>query len=109
MLATWSTLMPDFPPRRPGFKDGIGLAVIELVALGAAWYFLKLDPPLVAAIGAVIVVSALAPGKWGIVASSVGMFGIAALVQFYYKFTPLAIVLAIFGLISLGGLLRRKS
>jgi hypothetical protein len=99
--------MADVRVRDPAFKDRIRFAVIELMVLAAAWYFLKLDPPLVGALAVVFIVSAVVPGRWGIVASGVGMLGVAALVEFYYGFRPLAIVLVIFGLLSFAGLFRR--
>jgi len=87
----------------PSLKSRLGLAAIELVLVGVAWYVLKLDDLLAGAIAAVIVVSALLPGRWGVLASGLGMVGLAGLAEFHYGHRPLAIVLLVFGLVTLTG------
>lgn len=95
--------MSDTRSWSPKLKSRLGLAAIELALVGVAWYVLKLDDLLAGAIAAVILVSAALPGRWGVLASGLGMIGLAGLAQFHYGHGPLAIVLLVFGLVTLTG------
>ncbi len=87
----------------PNLRSRLGIAAIELVLVGVAWFVLKLDDLLAGAIAAVIVVATVVPGRLGTAASGLGMIGLAALVHFHYHNRPLAIVLLVFGVVTLTG------
>ena len=101
--------MSDTRNWTPNLKSRIGIAVVELALVGVAWYVLKLDDLLAGAIAAVIVVSTILPGRWSVLASGLGMIGLAGLAQFHYGHRPLAIVLLVFGVITLTGLMSKMS
>lgn len=84
-----------------GLGTRLGLTVIELAVLGAAWWYLKLDNVMAGAIAAVIVISNVLPPRWGNLASGIGMLGLAALAQVHYRQTPVALVLGVFGAVTL--------
>lgn len=81
----------------------LGVIALELALLGAVWSILKLDEVLALAIAAVIVAAGLLPAAWSGIASGVGMLALAALAWLYYGAAPVALVLAIFGAVSLAG------
>lgn len=92
---------PAVPPARTSFAGRLPLVLGELAVLGAAWWFLKLDPPLVGALAGVIALSVLVPERFDSLVTGVGMLGLAALVYFYYGARPLAAVLGVFALVML--------
>jgi len=86
-------------PGDGGFRSRLGGVAIGLLILGAAWWFLRLDWILTAAIAAVIVVGGLLPPIIGSFAGAAGWFGLAALVHFYYGARQLAMLLAVIGIV----------
>lgn len=88
-------------PARSSFARRLPMVLGELAVLGAAWWFMKLDPPLVGAIAGVIVLSVLVPERYDSLVTGVGMLGLASLVYFYYGARPLAAVLGVFALVML--------
>lgn len=110
MTETVPTSQTPSTARGDTLRQRLGTIAIELLLLAAVYYFLiRLKPLLLGAIVAVIVVTGLLPGRWGQLASGVGWLGLAALVFFNYGHAPLAIVLALFGIVSLGlGLARPR-
>lgn len=89
------------PPTRFSFVGRLPMVLGELAVLGAAWWFLKLDPPLAGAIAGVIVLSVLVPERYDSLVTGVGMLGLAALVYFYYGSRPLAAVMGVVALVML--------
>jgi hypothetical protein len=86
------------------------MVALELALLGAAWYLLQLRLYVVAAFGAVIIAGGLAPYRLSGIAWGVGLLGLAAGAYFYVGHQTLAILLALFGVVSLAsGIPRLKS
>lgn len=98
---------PDAPPAARVYRNEdrlsarLGMVALELAVLGAAWYLLPLPRIAVGAIAAVIIVGGIVPYRYGGIVSGIGLLGLAAGAYFYVQPANLAILLAIFGLISL--------
>jgi len=84
-----------------GLVSRIGGVAVGLLILAVAWYFMRLDWVLTAAIAAVIIVGGVLPPLIGNFAGALGWFGLAALVYFYYGAQQLAMMLAVVGVIFL--------
>ena len=95
------------------WSSRLTVIAVELVMLGAAWWYLGLDWVLVAVFAAVIIGSGLLPERWRMLGSGIGCLCLAALMYVHYAFTQMAALLGVFALslISLGavGLLRKRS
>jgi hypothetical protein len=83
------------------FVSRLGSAGVGLLILAVAWYFMRLDWVLTAAIATVIVVGSILPPMIGAFAGAAGWFGLAALVYFYYGAKQLAMMLTVIGAIFL--------
>jgi hypothetical protein len=97
------------PTLGSGFKQRLGLALLEVVLVGVVWYVMKLDDLLAGAIAAAVVASTLAPARISGLVSGVCLLGLAGLVYQHYGHKPLALVLAIFGVLSVAGGVRRMT
>jgi hypothetical protein len=96
-------------PPQIGTKERVVSLVVQLGILGLAWWLLGLHWVLVAAFAGVIIVSTLVPERISGVVSGLGSLGLAALAYFYYGQVLVAALLAVLGVISLiGGLKRLK-
>lgn len=92
-----------------GFSDRAMSLAIELVIIGAAWYFLKLNGYLVAVLAGLAVASVLVPRRYSTLATGMGMCGVGAFFWLYAGSTMVAGLLAVAGLvITIGGLVSLK-
>lgn len=67
-----------------GLKRRAPMMLVSMGILGAAWYLLKVNPNLVAAIAGVIIASWLAPERYSNIVSGLGMIALGVYV--YYNF-----------------------